>query len=187
MEAITSEVKPEPSVTQLDSVSRDRIFEILSNSRRRRVIRYLKANADVPEVRIRDLAEQLAAWENETAISDVTYKQRKRVYTSLYQSHLPKMAKYGFIEYDKDRGTVALTPETEALDVYLEIVPGGELSWSDFWLGLSAVAVAFATAAWSGAIPLVSSWQVAFLLAITFLVTSVVHAVYTRRNKLSRL
>jgi len=184
LQSINTRVEPGDSDGNLESLSKDRIFEILSSARRRRVVRYLKEHADETEIRLRDLAEQLAAWENQTTVAEVTYKQRKRVYTSLYQSHLPKMYEYGFVNYDKNRGIVSLTPETGNLDVYLEVIPEGDLTWGDFSVGLSAVGLAFVTAAWFGAVPLVSEWQVAFIVAITFLVISIAHALYTRRNRL---
>jgi len=73
-----------------DEPSRDEVFKALSNRRRRNVITYLKQHDD--DARVRDIAEQLAAWENDVEIPEVTYKQRKRVYTALHQSHLPKLA-----------------------------------------------------------------------------------------------
>ena len=184
VQAINTRLEPGDSGESVDSMSKDRIFEILSSARRRRVIRYLKEHAGETEIRRRDLAEQLAAWENETTLSEVTYKQRKRVYTSLYQSHLPKMYEYGFVNYDKNRGTVSLTPESANLDVYLEVIPEGDLTWGDFSVGLSAVGLAFVTASWFGAIPFVSGWLVAFMIAIAFLFISTAHAIYTRQNRL---
>lgn len=73
-----------------DEPSRDEVFKALSNRRRRNVITYLKQHDD--DARVRDISEQLAAWENDVEIPEVTYKQRKRVYTALHQSHLPKLA-----------------------------------------------------------------------------------------------
>src|SRR6056297_2742000 len=90
-----------------DGPSRDEVFTALSNRRRRNVITYLKQHDD--DARVRDIAEQLAAWENDVEVPKVTYKQRKRVYTALHQSHLPKLADGGFIDYEPNRGIVSLT------------------------------------------------------------------------------
>jgi len=95
---------------------KDRIFEALSNPRRREALRYLRLNGGDETVLIRTLSERIAAWENGVSPVDVTYKQRKRVYTSLYQSHLPKLHRDGFVEYDADRGTVKLTQKAEQLE-----------------------------------------------------------------------
>lgn len=91
----------------------DEIFEILKNSRRRLVLEHLE-KADNP-VKLNDLADQVTAIENDTDVSSITSAERKRVYVGLYQFHLPKMADMGVIEYDKDRGDVALTERGEKL------------------------------------------------------------------------
>jgi len=113
----------------------------------------------------------------------VTYKQRKRVYTSLYQSHLPRLHKYGFIEYDADRGTIELTPLAENLDIYLEIVPDKYLGWSDVYLGTSIVIAMLAIAFYLIPIPFVSSWYAFVFSAVLFLAISLVHSYDMRQNK----
>lgn len=184
MEQTATHVEREESVDASESSSKDRIHEILSNPRRRQAIKYLRTQPDGSEVSLRELSEQIAAWENDTTTEGVTYKQRKRVYTSLYQSHLPKLRSYGFIEYDPDRGLITLTPQGAELDIYLEVVPKGDLPWSDFWFGLSVVAFAFVVAAWTGTLPYLDGIGVGFLLSTTFLIASAVHVAYTRRNRL---
>ncbi|MFA9426960.1 hypothetical protein [Natronorubrum sp. A-ect3] len=101
---------------QLD-LEPDDIYHILQTRRRRDVIRYLHA-AD-GQVRLRDLAERIAAWESETDIEHLTSSQRQRVYISLYQTHLPKLDTHGIIDYDKDRGTIESTPRVTQLVPYL--------------------------------------------------------------------
>ena len=49
----------------------------------RNVIKYRKTNGN--EGGVRDIEEQLAAWENDVEIPAVTYKQRKRVYNAIHQ------------------------------------------------------------------------------------------------------
>lgn len=161
---------------------RDRAFETLSNPRRRQTLRYLRMHADDGPTLIRDLAEQIAAWENDVQVVEVTYKQRKRVYTSLYQSHLPKLHRYGFIEYDGDRGTMELTPQGQQLDIYLEVVPKGHLPWSDVYFGTSAVAVGSVAAFYFGAFPFVSSWHLVVFFVLLFAGISLVHSIQTRQN-----
>ncbi|MFW6384734.1 MAG: DUF7344 domain-containing protein [Halodesulfurarchaeum sp.] len=100
-----------------EPLSPDEIFEILSNHRRRMVLYYLRQQGDVIDVR--ELAEEVAAMENDVAVSELTSQQRKRVYVSLYQTHLPKMDEMNLIEYDKDEGTVRLTDQTTTIDRYL--------------------------------------------------------------------
>ncbi|RLM50312.1 hypothetical protein [Halorubrum sp. Atlit-28R] len=164
--------------------SRDEVFSALSNARRRNVIKYLKTNGS--EARVRDIAEQLAAWENDVEINEVTYKQRKRVYTALHQSHLPKLAESGFIDYERDRGLVSLTEESRQLEVYLEVVSENEILWSEYYVGLAAVCGLLAAAAWTGTAPFdaVSGYAYAVLFAGIFGVSGLFHRLSTKRNRL---
>lgn len=101
-----------------DTLSKDDIFHLLQTRRRRDALRYLKGTEET--VRMRDLAEQVAAWEHETTVDGLTSEQRQRVYISLYQSHLPKLDEEGVIEYDQSRGTVHRTEIADQLDPYLD-------------------------------------------------------------------
>ena len=124
---------------------------MLSNQRRRCVLYYLNRNPG--PVPLRDLAERIAAWENDVEVAELEYKQRKRVYTSLHQTHLPKLDEAGIVDYDRDEGTVTLADRATDLDVYLELVGQQDIPWCDFYLGLSAVASLFVVAAWLGVYP----------------------------------
>ena len=163
--------------------SRDEIFTALSNRRRRNVITYLRERGD--DARVRDIAEQLAAWENELEVNEVTYKQRKRVYTALHQSHLPKLAENGFIAYEPDRGIVSLTDQSRQLEVYLEVVSENEILWSEYYVGLAVVCGLLAGAAAIGTVPFadVSGYAYAVLFAVLFAVSGLIHRTVTRRNR----
>ncbi|QKG92470.1 hypothetical protein HPS36_06275 [Halorubrum salinarum] len=164
--------------------SRDEVFTALSNARRRNVIKYLKRNGS--EARVRDIAEQLAAWENDVGINEVTYKQRKRVYTALHQSHLPKLSDSGFIDYEADRGLVSLTEDSRQLEMYLEVVSENDILWSEYYVGLAVVCGLLAAAAWAGTVPFdaVSGYAYAVLFAGIFGVSGLLHRLSTKRNRL---
>jgi DNA-binding transcriptional ArsR family regulator len=165
-------------------LTKDAIFSMLSNRRRRHVLHYLKRN-DGP-AKIRDLAEQIAAWENGLGIQELTYKQRKRVYTSLHQTHLPKLDDCGIVEYNRDRGVVTLTDRVSELDVYLEVVPKNDIPWSDYYLGLAAVGLALVTVAWLDVAPFTLLPDIAYaaLVAVVLGVSAGFHAINSRRNLL---
>ena len=170
-----------PQADSGETLSKDEIFSTLSNQRRRYALHYLKH--DPEQVRIRDLAEQIAAWENDITVPELTYKQRKRVYTSLHQTHLPKMDDCGIVEYDRDRGLISLAPGAADLDVYLEIVSGDELPWSDFYLGLSAAALLLVAVGWTGILPVsLPPLGYAAAIAVVFAVTAGVHSYRTRQT-----
>lgn len=99
-------------------VSDDDMFEVLSNSRRREVIAYLREEDG--EVPVGELAEHIATKENETTLQNLSSYQRKRVYVSLYQNHLPMMDKANVVEYAENRKTVRLRETATKLGPYLE-------------------------------------------------------------------
>lgn len=123
------------------------IFHILQNDRRRLVLRYLQGRQE--PVRMRDIAEQVAAWEHDTTVEALTSKQRQRVYIPLYQSHLPKLAEAGIINYEQSRGIVERTPLADLFDPYLDVEAGelhdhlgvgrSEEKWDDYYVGVSVI------------------------------------------------
>lgn len=93
---------------QVDS-SKDTVFMILRSSRRRLLLHYLEQSGGT---RSRgELARYIAAAEEGIEMEQVTTTDRKRVYVSLHQTHLPTMDDVGIIDYDEDRGTVELREE----------------------------------------------------------------------------
>ena len=104
-------------------LSKDVVFGILQNSRRRKVLRYLDMNGG--RATLSDLAEYVVKEENDLEEGMWTSKQRKRVYISLYQSHLPKMRDAGFITYD-ERKIVERCESARVLEPFLNAdIEGG--------------------------------------------------------------
>jgi hypothetical protein len=122
----------------------DRIFDVLSNHRRRRVLQYLERNE---QALVGELAEHIAAIENKKAITALSSQERKRVYIALYQSHLPKMASADVVQYDKDRGTVELAAAAAELCSLLAIYESIEepsiarRPWSRYYLVYTGVTI----------------------------------------------
>lgn len=106
------------SASEMDELSRDDLFSLLRNERRREVIHYLSDHDGA--VDLRDLSEYIAALENDCKQGEVTYKQRKRVQTALYQMHLPKLADREIVEYDRRAGRVELASGADDCLPYLE-------------------------------------------------------------------
>lgn len=159
-------------------------FEVLSNARRRHVVHYLLQQDD--GVTLRDLSEQVAAWENDVESPNVTSKQRKRVYTALHQSHLPKLDQKGVIQYDSDRGTVSPTDRLSDLRVYLEVVPEDEIPWSIYYAGLGGIAAGTTVLSWIGFFPFdqLSGYVLAGLTAMLVVISSLAHVYANRQSKL---
>lgn len=161
-------------------VSHDQGFDLLSNHRRRYVLYYLHESDQRAE--LGELAEVVAAWENEVRLSEVSSADRKRVYTSLQQVHLPRMDDLEVVEFDDREGTVRLGPAVDDLDVYMEVVTGDDVPWSQFYLGLSVLNVALLAAAGADLSPLAAFPDIAWgaFATTTILVASVVHTYYNR-------
>lgn len=101
------------------SISRDDAFHLLQNGRRRAVLRHLLEHDQGEEFRLDDVTETLAAWDQGTTVGDLEPDHRKRIYVSLYQSHLPKLHEHGIVDYDRDRRTITLRPLVGALSPFL--------------------------------------------------------------------
>jgi DNA-binding transcriptional ArsR family regulator len=131
----------EGEASPAEELSLDLIFEILKNERRREVIRYLREHEQ--QVTLSDLAEHIAALENDTDIASITSSQRKRVYVGLYQCHLPKMADMGIVQFNQNRGIVSLGENAPQLYEYLDNQSSDTRPWHEYYLGLSGVGAVF--------------------------------------------
>lgn len=167
------------------SPSRDEVFTMLSNQRRRWVLYYLKRDEE-GKTDLRTLVDALTAWEYEMPIEDISWKKRKRIYTALRQSHLPKLADAGIIEYDRSRGTVELTEDAQEVQMYLEYVPAHDIPWSQFYLGLSAVGALLIALVWASVYPFqgLSGQVLSAIILLMFGVSSLVHHSHLRRSAL---
>jgi hypothetical protein len=164
-----------------EGISNDELFDVLSNRRRRYTLHYLKQNGDDP-IEMGDLSTQVAAWELETSPEALGYDERKRVHTSLYQYHAPKLDDAGIVEYDSRRGELELTEAGSDLDLYLEAVSGQDIPWATYHLLLSGVAVSLMSAVYLDVHPLTLLPDVTWglFVAVGFLASSVVF-VYDNR------
>jgi hypothetical protein len=176
-----------------DRLSKDVIFELLKNRRRREVLAYL-LEAD-ETVTLGELAEQIAAWENDTEINALNSDQRKRVYVALYQTHLPKMDDAGIVEYDQDRGLITLSDNADLLMMYLDTDTHRQDRWDRWYAAISLVGVVVVTGALLGVPPLAAVPAIALAGTVVgaFSVLAAAHVMTNRREeqtvngKLSRI
>jgi len=184
------------SVAESDAdqrLSKDVIFELLKNRRRREVLAYLLEAEET--VTLGELAEQIAAWENDIDIAALSSDQRKRVYVALYQTHLPKMDDAGIVEYDQDRGLISLADNADLLMMYLDTDTHRQDRWDRWYAMLSVVGAALVTGAFLGLPPLsaIPMLGVAGIVVIAFFALSTAHVVTNRQQernvdgKLSRI
>jgi hypothetical protein len=160
-----------------DAITRDEVFELLSNHRRRYALHVAKQTDGDSE--LSDIAEQVAAWENGKAQSEITSNERHRVYTSMQQTHLPAMDRAGVIDYDN--GTVTLTEQAADLDVYMDVVPEDSIPWGQYYLGLAAFSLALVAAVWLGIFPeWIPGLAWAALIGVLFSLSATYHVYQSR-------
>jgi len=153
----------EQEAEQTDELPLDVTFEVLKNRRRRLVLEYLRDTEET--VTIGELAEHIAAIENDITVKQLNAQQRKRVYVGLYQCHLPKMDDAGVVEFDQNRGRIEPGDNVEGLYDYLDVGEDVETdSLEPVYLGSSlGFAVLFFGAQAAGAATLATALVVVFL------------------------
>ncbi|WP_256300418.1 DUF7344 domain-containing protein [Haloarchaeobius salinus] len=175
---------PDTSTTGREPTT-DVVYQTLSNQRRRSVLRALLVTE---QLTVRELTAYVAARECDVPVPSLEYKQRKRVYTSLVQTHLPALSKNGVVDYDKSRGTVARTDATATFAPYLgdrpveSDAPGTD--WSKRYLALAGAFAVVVALGWLGVPPLGSMPGFVYggLFAGTLAVTAGVHLRTERRT-----
>ncbi|WP_129116655.1 DUF7344 domain-containing protein [Halegenticoccus tardaugens] len=141
-------------------------FHILGNDRRRAAIKRLAQSSG--SITVSELAERIAEEEaDSTAEAEDLYKS---VYVSLRQTHLPKLASQGIIEYDPGSQTIHPGTRMDEIRVYTSSPSRFEALQRSAYLlvslvGLLAVVGAQFGVPGFGFLP-VEVWAVFFLLLI---------------------
>lgn len=100
--------------------SLDSVFKLLSSQRRRHVLHCL-TQRDAP-VELADLAEEVAAREEEMPTAEVTAEEARRIHLSLYHTHVPKLKDAGVVRHDPEEETVALAADADRLERYEKLL-----------------------------------------------------------------
>ncbi|USZ69023.1 hypothetical protein NGM10_04620 [Halorussus salilacus] len=161
--------------------SRAEVFDAVKNLRRRYVLYYLQRH-DGP-VELGELAEQVAAWENDATVAEVSPSERKSVYSALHQTHLPKLQAAGVVEYDADRSLVATSDQATRLDLRLASDPHTSVPWHRLYLSLAGVSLVVLVSLWQGVHPfaLISGVEFALLVIASFGLAALGHTYDLRR------
>lgn len=149
--------------SQVEEISIGVVFDILRNERRRLVLEHLEEQDG--DVTLGELAEQLAAIENDKPPAQITSQERKRLYVGLYQCHLPRMDDANAIDFDRDRGVVKRSEQTE---LFIDHLPKTgtetqETRWPLYYLGIGAGATVLFLADIAGLLPIAAATQILFL------------------------
>jgi len=159
-------------------LTRDRIFDILSSPRRRYVLYFLRTEPN--PIQLTDLAEHVAAWENDTTVEELSTQQRKRVYVSLYQTHLPKLAESGLVNYDDESGEVSIAPKATEIDPLLGD-QDSQPAWYIYYFGLAVLSTLLIVASIAGLG--ISQGVLSLVIVGGFVALTSVHVFYRWRNR----
>lgn len=103
----------------------DEVFSLLADRRRRYALYHLRERAGTGDrevsVGLRDLAREVAAFEQGTDPEQVLEDEYERVYLGLQHNHVPRLADAGVVEYDREQSTVAVVEVDEPLSACLEL------------------------------------------------------------------
>ncbi len=191
----TTETEPIASTTRArawlgtgeltEKLSRNELFDVLSNERRRCALYYLQQQEGTVE--LTDVVDYVTAWQYGESLSELDSGQRMRVYSALHQAHLPKLDSAGFIDYDSENGTIETREEVEYARLYLEYDPENDISWSTLYFGLVAIGVTLALVSRFAVGPFdwLTSSHLVWLLLLLFGLTTLALGFHEWRNKLA--
>jgi DNA-binding transcriptional ArsR family regulator len=169
-------------------LSRDQIFELLSNPRRRMVLYYLREHGGSSTVT--DLTREIASLEYDIPADELTRQQRKRIYVSLYQTHIPKLAEDGVIDYDEDSNAVRLTNRANKVNTYLSAEGSNSYPWPYHYLVLAITSVALLAVSTTVDVSPVTPLVVGLAVTAAFAVSGIVQLLqrrYRRRQQTTDL
>lgn len=169
LEGSTEDVPEEQSTLSLDVA-----FDIVKNERRRLVLKYLAERDD--GVTLGELAEHIAAIENDKDVQAINSTERKRVYVGLYQCHLPKMDSAGVVESERN-SNIRLGENADAVMQYVDFEEETR-PWHRYYLGLSILGLFAVTFAGVTGFGVVSS-AVPGAVILAMFVMATVHTKYS--------
>lgn len=164
-------------------VSQSVVFDVLNHERRRYALASL---FEENPTTLDELAEQIAVIENDVSVGQLTDQQRKRVYTSLRQFHLPKLEDAGLVEYDPDDRDIRLTESAKTAEYYLNARPETDRSWLRTVLALvvafDLLVVVSASGLWPVALATPGQWALLGFGAVTAVAAGYLYAL-TRETR----
>lgn len=157
------------------------IHDILSNERRQLILQFLQAASG--SMTAQELAERIA--EAETGTAPPPRNIRQSAYVSLHQTHLPKLDELGVIEYDHIEKTVRLSDRAAEVRFYMESVPKYGLSWSEYYIVVSALGLLLIVASEIG-VPVIADIGALTLSAVVLVLiaASGVYQMVSQRSSL---
>lgn len=107
----------EESPQQTEALSRETAFQLLSHSHRLALLDCLDAY-DEP-ITLADVSEQVASEIEDEPLEDIEAESVKRIYISLYHSHIPRLEAHDIVQYNQERDLVTLDSRGDQLVAYM--------------------------------------------------------------------
>lgn len=163
-------------------LSEEVIFDVLSSDRRRFVLSHLLEGDGTAT--LNELARELGAREYETSPDELSDTQRRRLYVSLYQTHVPKMEHYDIVEYDADSGVVSATELAREVNRYRGPCTADGPPWTLIYLGLSTAWLVLIAASILevGVLGAVDGTALSLGVVLTFGLLALLHRVVQERD-----
>lgn len=136
----------------MEELTKDEVFEVLSSSRRRRILYHLHRRGGTAD--LRTLARDTAIDETGESFDD---DDVKRFYISLYQTHVPRLEEAGVVEYDSDKQSVTLTDRVEIIARILNHDDGSDRQWALYYAALALLGAFLTVGQLIGVMPPVTS------------------------------
>ena len=173
--------EPNPRGSEL---SRNELFDLLSNRRRRFVLHALKRMEE--PVELTELSTYVAAWEMEMEPEEIDSEDRRSVHVTLRRTHLPKLDEKNVIQFNESENTIRSADLLDDIEVHIEVLQGEEISWSLYYIGLAGVCGLLLIAVITEA-PIFGAFEplhVGWLTAIVFGVSAVIHRYVEQHSRL---
>ncbi len=123
------------AINKGETMEKSEIEKVLSDERRRLIIEFLKEKGR--PVSVDQLADYIA--EEETGESPSPPHVRETVFEDLYTRHIPKLEEVGVVNHEQE---IELDDSFQGVSMYLDVVRGSEISWSEFYLAISVIGIA---------------------------------------------
>lgn len=105
------------SPQQVESLAPETVFQLLSHSIRLGLLECL--NDYDQTLALADASEEIACAVEDKPVQDIDAESIKRIYMSLYHSHIPQLEVHDIVHYNQERDLVALTDRGHQLAEYL--------------------------------------------------------------------
>lgn len=161
--------------TDTEELTKGEIFEVLSSSRRRLLLYYLHDRGG--RAPLDELAQEIASIESGIPIEELDKQAYKRIYISLYQTHVPNLEKHGLVTYDEEDKRVALTDRIDQVITTVDVSANRQRPWPMYYALLGVVGAGTVGVAQLGLEPFASvpTSVLAIVFALVLVALALVH------------